>query len=114
MTCIRWRYPDPDTWAVIAARMEQRKDPGLDVVGVVREILARVRAEGDAALAEYTARFDCPGFTPAMLEVPAQALTAALDTDDATFQADMDIIKEAATNIRAYHQAQVQQSWWRP
>lgn len=114
MPCIRWRYPSPDSWRAIAAHMEQRKDPGLDVAALVRDILARVRAEGDAALADYTARFDCPGFTTAMLKVPAAALAEALASADPVFQADMDIIKEAAANIRSYHQSQVQQSWWRP
>ncbi len=114
MPCIRWNYPDPDSWQTIAAHMERRKDPGIDVAGTVRDILDRVRQDGDAALVDYTAKFDCPDYHASLLPVPPQALADALATDDATFQADMAIIREAAENIRSYHQSQVRQSWWHP
>lgn len=114
MSCFRWSYPATHSWQTIAAQMERRKDPGLDVAGTVRDILARVREDGDAALVEYTARFDCPGYAQSMLAVPPETIAQALETDDKTFQADMAIIAEAAENIRSYHQSQVEKSWWHP
>ena len=75
----------------------------------VRDILAAVRERGDAAVVEYTRQFDCPEFTPQMLRVAPQAMADAVDEVP---PADLEIIAEAASNIRAYHEKQLQQSWW--
>src|SRR5450759_347882 len=48
------------------------------VEDAVREILARVRAEGDAAVIDYTMRFDMSGGEPAPLPVAAEELDDAI------------------------------------
>jgi histidinol dehydrogenase len=48
------------------------------VEGEVREILARVRAEGDAAVLDYTLRFDTAGGEPAPLLVREEELDEAI------------------------------------
>jgi histidinol dehydrogenase len=48
------------------------------VEGEVREILARVRAEGDAAILDYTRRFDTAGGEPAPLLVREEELDEAI------------------------------------
>ena len=55
--------------------------PGGDdpaTAGAVREILAAVRARGDAAVREYTRRLDGVDLAPAAWEVPAARWRAAL------------------------------------
>ena len=73
------------------------------------EILAQVRARGDDALIEYTARFD--RWTPKSareLEVPLAQARAALDGLAAR---EREALEAAAARIRAYHEHQRQESW---
>ena len=72
-------------------------------------ILADVRARGDAAVLEYTARFD--GVTARSVEdlrIPVERTHAALA---ALPVAQRDALKAAAARIRVYHQRQVATSW---
>lgn len=72
----------------------------------VREILDGVRGRGDAAVLEFTERFD--GVRPEALRVPPDRLLAAyLAADDEL----KDILSEAAANIRRFHEKQVRPSW---
>lgn len=66
-------------------------------------ILAAVRERGDAALLEYTERFD--GVRPDPLRVPPEECRAALTTLDLHLRAALD---HAAARIRAYHAAQAE------
>jgi histidinol dehydrogenase len=80
-----------------------------EVQQTVRSILRAVRQDGDAALLEYTARFD--GLTLAQaadLEVPSPQLHQAL----AGLPADQrEALEQAAGRIRDYHRHQKQESW---
>lgn len=79
------------------------------VTAVVREILARVRTEGDAALLEYTRRFDrLERAHAAELELSAERLQQALATIPAEQRA---ALKIAADRIRVYAQRQKLESW---
>ena len=75
----------------------------------VREILQGVRARGDAALLEYTVRFDrhAPA-TAAALEIASSRLQQAL-TDLPVAQRTA--LSDAAERIRRYHQRQKIDSW---
>jgi histidinol dehydrogenase len=73
------------------------------------QIIDDVRARGDAALVEYTARFD--RWKPASaqaLEVPLAQARAALDKLP---KAEREALAFAADRIRAYHERQRQESW---
>jgi histidinol dehydrogenase len=73
------------------------------------EILEAVRTRGDAALVEFTARFD--RWTPASaasLQVPAEDARAALRGLPAR---EREALEFAAQRIRSYHERQVQVSW---
>jgi histidinol dehydrogenase len=72
-------------------------------------ILDAVRARGDAALIEYTERFD--RWKPASaqaLQVPLAQARAALQVLAAR---EREALEFAAARIRAYHEHQVQDSW---
>jgi histidinol dehydrogenase len=101
-------YSGAKDWPALRDRLAGRRNPGASVESTVREILARVRSRGDAALAAYTRRFDCPEFTSAQMRAPKAALTRALK---AIPKADADILAEAIANVRAFHERQRENSW---
>ena len=75
----------------------------------VAAILADVRTRGDAAVLEYTQRFDrLPVSNAAALEIPQAALRAAYDglPDEQRVA-----LEHAAQRVTAYHQKQLQASW---
>ena len=109
MPCKDITYTSDADWSAIAEWLVQRKDPETTVDGLVRDILANVRENGDKALVEYTRKFDCPDFGAAGIRVPGQAIAQALRDIP---EADADILREAITNIRAFHENQKQKSWW--
>jgi len=75
----------------------------------VTEILRTVRAAGDAAVIEYTKRFDrLDVASMAALELPKSALHAALDS----LAADQrEALRVAADRVRVYHERQKAESW---
>jgi histidinol dehydrogenase len=75
----------------------------------VRAIIAEVRKRGDAAVLEYTRRFDrIQARAMAELAVPHASLEAALA---ALTAAQRDVLQAAAVRIRAFHERQLSQSW---
>ncbi|NCC67620.1 MAG: histidinol dehydrogenase [Clostridia bacterium] len=72
-----------------------------DVSATVAEIIAAVRKNGDRALKEYSKKFD--GAALKRLEVTDRERREAMKYVDPKF---VDILKEAAENIRAFHQCQ--------
>jgi len=86
-------------------------DANLDpmVESRVRDILAGVRERGDAALLEYTARFDGLELgTAAELEIPRRDWDAALANLGAP---EREALEQAARRIREYHERQKLASW---
>ena len=73
----------------------------------VAAILRAVRERGDAALLEYTRRFD-GAVDASALEVPPDRIAAAARLLDAGVLA---ALGSAAQRIRAFHERQVQESW---
>jgi histidinol dehydrogenase len=74
----------------------------------VREILAAVRARGDAAVREYTRRLDGVDLAPAAWEVPAARWRDALARIPAAVRA---ALETAAARVRAYHEHQVERGF---
>ena len=79
----------------------------------VRRIVADIRREGDAALLRYTEQLDRTKLTAAQLRVPQEELQAAYAAVEPSFVA---AIRQAAANIRAFHEKQKRNSWmdWQP
>ena len=73
------------------------------------EILADVRMRGDAAVIEYTARFDRLSVSAvADLEIPRSQLAQALQTLDSSAR---EALLQAAARVRGYHERQLAKSW---
>ncbi|MBQ4435862.1 MAG: histidinol dehydrogenase [Clostridia bacterium] len=83
-----------------------RAVPETDVSATVREIIADVRQNGDAALLKYTERFD--GAKLDSLAVSPEEIREALDAADPEF---LRVLNRAAENIRYFHQAQKRESF---
>jgi len=84
-------------------------DDGEQSVDVaVGKILAEVRRRGDAAVCEYTRRFDGFDLTPESMRVPAEDIDShAAGADDEL----VEILRHAAKNIREFHEQQLGESW---
>ena len=83
-----------------------RELPTQSVEGVVADVIARVRAEGDKALYDYTERFD--GVKLSSLEVSEEEMEEALASVEEDFK---EVLTKAAENIRAFHEKQVRSSF---
>ena len=77
-----------------------------DIRKAVEAILADIEQRGDAAVREYTKRFD--GVDLDSFLVSPEEIDDAVDIVGPDFMA---ILEEAAANIRAYHERQVEQTW---
>ena len=81
-----------------------------DVSATVTDILRDVRNRGDAALVDYTNRFDSRDATSMRdLTVSTEQLQSALDSLSAS---DAEALRHAAARIRSYHEKQKQTSWY--
>ena len=99
----------PDFAVRLAALLafEAAQDPQIDTA--VAAILADVKQRGDAALLDYTKRFDrVTAGSAAELEIGRAELQRALDGLPATQRA---ALETAAARVRAYHERQLAQSW---
>jgi len=101
------RDPGFDAAVEALTRYEAAQDDAVE--SAARDIIAAVRARGDAALLEYTARFDrLEAASVAELELGPDALAAALD---AIAPDEANALRAAAERIRRFHERQRAESW---
>ncbi len=86
----------------IFARQEQK----IDVTAIVTDIISNVRANGDKAVFEYNLKFD--GADLDTLEVTEAEIQEAFEAVEPKF---LDILRNAAENIRNFHSKQVRTSF---
>lgn len=79
-----------------------------ELLATVAEIVRDVAARGDAALFDYTAKFDKYELTATTVEVTDEERKAAIA---AVRPEDMDVIALAAGRIEKYHKNQTAESW---
>ena len=77
-----------------------------DVSAIVSDIIANVRSNGDKALFEYCKKFDKAELTS--LEVSEEEIQEAFESVEPRF---IEILEKAASNIRAFHEKQVRNSF---
>ena len=83
-----------------------RKENVFNVADTVSEIIKTVRSEGDAALFEYSKKFDKVELSS--LEVTQEEIDKAFSIVEPEF---VEILKEAKENIYAFHSRQVRNSF---
>ena len=94
-----------------AARiLSNRTDDDFDAVdATVKEVIARVRAEGDDALYYYSEKFGGPGKAETgPLRVTEEELEEAYRSVEPEVTAALEL---AAENIRSFHEKQLQKTW---
>src|SRR2546422_2968414 len=79
-----------------------------ELMSQVAAIIRDVRARGDAALIEYTARFDGVQLQPSELRVAEEILRRSARRVDSFV---LEALREAIRNVRAFHERQREQSW---
>jgi len=106
---LRLSAAEPDFWSRLGALTAWEEVSDDKLAGTVRGILADVRRRGDAALVEYTRRFDrTEAVTGADLTVSGERLEQALA---AVGENELRALREAADRIRGYHEHQLAESW---
>ena len=101
---------DPDFDDRFASLLAAKREDSPDVDDVVAGIIADVRARGDAALIELTAKFDRFDLTSETMTFSESEIEAAVATVP---QVEREALALAARRIRAYHARQMpeDQSW---
>jgi histidinol dehydrogenase len=79
-----------------------------ELMSCVAEIIGNVRLYGDAALIDYTARFDGVRLERSALRVSEQSLTEAAARADRRV---IEALREAIKRIRAFHEHEREESW---
>ncbi|HKL55209.1 MAG TPA: histidinol dehydrogenase [Roseovarius sp.] len=100
----------PDFEAQFTALLSMKREDSPDVDDTVVAIIADVRARGDAAVIELTARFDRLELTPETLRFsPAEVAALVAQVP----QAEREALELAAARIRDYHERQLPEnsSW---
>ncbi len=110
MTTIRrLRSTQPDFDAQLRALLALESAQDASIESTVAEILDDVKTRGDAALLDYTRRFDrLESASVAALEVPDAELRAALDRIPAKTR---EALEAATARVRTYHEKQLTGSW---
>jgi histidinol dehydrogenase len=100
----RLRSDAPGFEAEFAVLLDQARETTQRVDAAVAGIIAGVRAGGDAALCDYTARFDRQTITADRMRVTADEIDNAVASIPAELAQALDL---AATRIEAFHRAQL-------
>lgn len=101
---ITLRHSDPDFGERFAAFLTTKREVSVDVDMAVRDIVARVRAEGDAALFDYSLRFDRADLKGIGLAVSRDDIEDAYRAADPT---TVDALRVAHDRIDAHHRRQL-------
>ncbi|PHS24508.1 MAG: histidinol dehydrogenase [Methylophaga sp.] len=100
---------DTDFWQQLEALLAWEATADTAVTTTVRDILAQVKMRGDAAVVEYSRRFDrVKAETLAELEIP---LSQAQDALERIPTEQRQALQKAADRVRSYHEHQKQESW---
>ena len=101
---MRLSTDDADFEDRFAALLASKREEDVDVDEVVAGIIADVRARGDAALIELTAKFDRMQLTPGDLRMSRAEIESAVAAVPETERVALEL---AADRIRAYHARQM-------
>ncbi|PBB20535.1 histidinol dehydrogenase [Mesorhizobium sp. WSM4313] len=100
---ITLRQQDADFEQRFSAFLTTKREVSADVEAVVRDIIARVRAEGDKALVNYTLKFDKADLNTLGIAVSKDDIAKAYEAAD---PATVEALKFARDRIRSHHERQ--------
>ena len=100
---------DTDFWQQLESLLAWEAVSDTAVTTIVSDILADVKKRGDAAVVEYSRRFDrVDAEILADLEIPLSQAQAALEKIPSE---QRQALQQAADRVRSYHEHQKQDSW---
>jgi len=102
-SCARLNADDPGFAAAFDTLVNARREADEDVSAKVREIVKRVRAEGDAALADLTSTYDKFDLDKSGWSITAEQCKSAYDGLPPDLRSAIEL---AAKRIAAYHEKQ--------
>ena len=92
------------------ARVMRRAEQDIsDLLPTAQEVIGRVHAEGDAAVVEYTRKFDAPDFTVDLIRATPEDFVAARESLPAEVRA---AVQAAYENIKTFHTEQMPEPMW--
>ena len=95
-----------DACGRLSAVLKRDESDTENIKKTVDTVIADVKKGGDAALFKFTEKFD--GAKLNTLRVTEEEITKALNQTDPAL---LDIMREAAENIRAFHEKQLETTW---
>jgi len=101
---LRLDFNAPDFEAAFAAFLSTKREVSEDVDAIVRDIIARVRSEGDAALIDYTRRFDHLDLAEKGIAIGEAEIDAAVAAVDPETMAALEL---AHQRIESHHARQM-------
>ncbi|MEQ8195445.1 MAG: histidinol dehydrogenase [Rhodospirillales bacterium] len=104
----RLDFSSPDFETNFAEIVAAKREGEADVGGVVSNIINDVKARGDEALFDYTARFDRFELTAGTLRVAKEDIVAAFQSCE---EKTVSALKFAAARIEDYHRRQIPQDF---
>lgn len=105
----RLNFQQADFWSKLSDLLAWEGVSDTAVTDTVRNILADVKQRGDAAVVEYSQKFDRVKATQlSELEIPLERAHASLKSIPAP---QREALEKAAERVRRYHQHQKQESW---
>ncbi len=93
---------------VIATLLHRFQPAGDSCREIVAGILAAVRECGDAAVLEYTRKFDAPDLNLADMQVSTAEMLAAYDLVDEAFLSTLTL---AIERVQSFHEREMEDSW---
>jgi histidinol dehydrogenase len=102
------RFNDAEFDQLFAQIVARGDEVSVEVETAVKAIIAEVRERGDAAVCDYTTRFDRLQLTAATMEVMAAEIDAAMADVDPQALADLQL---AAARIAEFHRKQKTETW---
>ena len=101
------RHTDPD-YADAIRSLNRRAEASDHVREVVAGVIREVRARGDEAVLEFTAKYDGAQLTSATMRVTEAEIETALK---ATSERTLEALKAAHRNVRAFAEASLRKPW---
>ena len=108
MICRRLTINNEQEWLENSKWLASRTFIDNSIEDTVREIQKNVLSQRDEALIQYTQKFDCPEFNPP-IRVDEQEIARAAACVNVESR---DELIAAASNIRVFHEAQIEKSWF--
>ncbi len=99
----------PEGEKIVAGLLARLQDADADCSAAVKEIIQAVKENKNAAVLEYSRKFDAPDLTLAQLQVSADEMREAYTLVDEKF---LDSLNRAIERVQSFHEREMEDSWF--